>query len=127
MGMRYLIPGVMLRIGKDQEAYDFMKWCQSFHISFTFLLTFVFCRWCTRSDDHDWWNMKKRFLHIKNADVFEPVLNRFVGTYGPSLEFTAAMTLIKFRLLSALKEIKSGRDAIGAFLLGKLKLKLKLS
>ncbi len=29
LGVREFIPGIMLRIGKDQECYDFIKWSAS--------------------------------------------------------------------------------------------------
>ncbi|KAL9004492.1 MAG: hypothetical protein Q9188_002694 [Gyalolechia gomerana] len=29
MGMRDLLPALYLRLGRDQEAYDFVKWCET--------------------------------------------------------------------------------------------------
>eukprot|EP01034_Spumella_vulgaris_P041734 gene41734-51718_t len=59
MGMRDLVPGMMLRIGQEQEAYDFIKW------------------WLTYPDNYDWGNMSLPYLNIKNADITESVFDKF--------------------------------------------------
>ncbi len=33
MSLRDVIPGCMMRIGQDQECYDFIKWCVQFALS----------------------------------------------------------------------------------------------
>ncbi|KAI5357195.1 hypothetical protein Slin14017_G125160 [Septoria linicola] len=57
MGVRQLAPALMLQLGKDQEAYDFMKWYGT-----------------SGSDDHyDWSNMDLPFLDLQGEDAFEPL------------------------------------------------------
>ena len=56
MGVRDSVPGVMVRLKKDQECYDFIKW------------------WETAANDPDLeYTDPKRYLNIKNADMFESV------------------------------------------------------
>eukprot|EP01034_Spumella_vulgaris_P036104 gene36104-44526_t len=82
MGLRDVIPGIMMRIGQEQQCYDFIKW------------------WLTGAgSDYDWGDMDLPYLSVKNADLFEPVLSQFHDKYGPSVQYVAAMTLIKFRVL----------------------------
>ncbi|KAI9933021.1 hypothetical protein ASPWEDRAFT_22769 [Aspergillus wentii DTO 134E9] len=81
LGVRDMVPGVMLRLGMDQECYDFIKWYNT----------------TGNEGDYDWGNMDLPFLDVKNADVFEPVdyLNeRFGGTSQ-----IVGVMLVKIRLL----------------------------
>ncbi|KAJ5921720.1 hypothetical protein N7454_009194 [Penicillium verhagenii] len=50
MGIRESVPGAMIRLNKDQECYDFLKW------------------WETRARDDN-----AKYLDIKNADILESV------------------------------------------------------
>jgi hypothetical protein len=81
MGVRDLVPALFLRLGKDQECYDFVKW----HTT-------------TGQDPHyDWGDMSLPFLDVKDADAFEPVdmfTRRFLA-----LSHTVSVTLLKIRLL----------------------------
>lgn len=89
MGLRDFAPHVMLRLGKDQEAYDFCKW------------------WATTGyeSDNDRGNMDLPFLDTKNADVFEE------PTYwtGRDISFIHAVcvTLLKIKLLRDLTELRN--------------------
>lgn len=55
--VRDIVPGLMVRLNKDQECYDFIKW------------------WAITGDDahYGWGDMDLPYLYIENADVFEPV------------------------------------------------------
>jgi hypothetical protein len=89
MGVRYQAPALFLRLGKDQECYDFIKW------------------WATSDPDgtYDWGNMDLPYCNIKNADVFENV-DPFVKRFA-SLSHAIALLLIKIRLLLDLKALQN--------------------
>src|SRR4051794_23568030 len=81
MGVRDHAPALFLRLGKDQDCYDFCKW------------------YATEGQrgDYDWGNMELGFLDVKNADTFEsPKL--WTGEWT-DLSHAVAVTLIKVRLL----------------------------
>ena len=82
MGVRDLVPALKLRLGRDQECYDFCKW------------------WATINEDshYDWSELSNPYLDIKNANAFESPQPYFVKKYG-SLSHTVAITLLKIRLL----------------------------
>ncbi|MCJ1284710.1 hypothetical protein MMC26_004046 [Xylographa opegraphella] len=77
MGVRSILPGLDLRLGRDQQCYDFCKW------------------WVTtgQREDCDWGNMDNPYLDIKGADVFESPLESFVDAYY--INFGVAVILIK--------------------------------
>jgi hypothetical protein len=89
MGVRDLVPALFLRLGKDQECYDFVKWYAT-----------------TGQDLHyDWGNMSLPFLDVKDADVFEPV-DLFTRRYlAPSN--TVSVTLLKIRLLLDVRDLQN--------------------
>ncbi|KAI1395490.1 hypothetical protein F4819DRAFT_478315 [Hypoxylon fuscum] len=58
MGIQSLIPAVMLRLGKDQECYDFVKWHHT----------------CDPDGTYDWSDPDLPYLDVKDADVIEPLL-----------------------------------------------------
>lgn len=91
MGMRDGAPALMMRLGKDQEAYDFMKW----HAT-------------TGNDMHyDWGDMDLPFLDLHGEDVFEPVAPLLQDPNGLELSHLVAMTLLKLRLLLDLYSLKN--------------------
>jgi hypothetical protein len=89
MGVRDLVPALFLRLGKDQEGYDFVKWYAT-----------------TGQDSHyDWGNMILPFLDVKDADVFEPV-DVFTRKYL-ALSHTVSVTLLKIRLLLDVRALQN--------------------
>ncbi|KAF2627005.1 hypothetical protein BU25DRAFT_342381, partial [Macroventuria anomochaeta] len=86
MGVRDLVPALYLRLGRDQEAYDFCKW------------------WVTTAQegDYDWGNRSSRFLHVKDP-------KDFVREASTSLAFAVSVTLIKIRLLIDLQALMRDR------------------
>lgn len=88
LGVRYYAPALFLRLGKDQECYDFVKW------------------WATTgtSDDFDWGNTDLPYLEIRNADAFE-ACDLYTGSYL-DLSHTVAVTLIKTRMLHDLRSLQ---------------------
>ncbi|KAL3491902.1 hypothetical protein BJX62DRAFT_236754 [Aspergillus germanicus] len=97
MGVRSLVPGIMLRLNKDQECYDFIKWF------------FVGCD----DDDYDWGNTDLPFLDVKNADVFEDV-EVFTKNKWPDLTQLVSLTLLKIKLLLDLEALHSSTRTVGA-------------
>ncbi|KAF2188686.1 hypothetical protein K469DRAFT_627317 [Zopfia rhizophila CBS 207.26] len=88
MGVRDLVPALFLRLGRDQEAYDFLKW------------------WVTtgQESDYDWGDIDLGYLDVKDADVFESV--DVFAKDCPSLSHLVAVTLLKIRLLIDLQALQ---------------------
>lgn len=91
MGLRSVVPAVKLRLGRDQEAYDFVKW------------------WITtgKESDYDWGNLDLPFLDVRNADVCEDIPSHLLSRYV-DLSHAVAVILIKVRLLL---DLRTSRDA----------------
>ncbi|KAK4113373.1 hypothetical protein N656DRAFT_797251 [Canariomyces notabilis] len=73
--VRDFIPGLLLRLGHEQECYDFLKW------------------WATVNDSAD---TTRPYLNIHNADAFEPV-DMFCSRTA-NLSHLVMLTLLKLRL-----------------------------
>ncbi|KAK8038046.1 hypothetical protein PG994_014813 [Apiospora phragmitis] len=81
LGVRSQVPVLYLRLGRDQEAFDFLKW---YAVRGT-------------AADYDWADMSRPFLDLRGEDALEDVsapLKRVVD-----LSFLASMTLFKTRLM----------------------------
>ncbi|KAJ5780738.1 Zinc finger MYND-type [Penicillium paradoxum] len=95
MGSRHVIPSLMIRLQKEQECYDFLKW------------------WATtgQDDNYDWGDTTKPYLDIKNANPLEPV-DIFCDNLI-DLPFLTSLTLLKIKVLYLfyLPLIESGRAA----------------
>ena len=89
MGVRYMVPALLLRLDRDQECYDFVKW------------------YATMGQDahYDWGDMSLPFLNVVNANVFEPV-DYMCGRW-PNLSHTAGIALLKIKLLLDLKSLQT--------------------
>ncbi|KAL8997097.1 MAG: hypothetical protein Q9169_003533 [Polycauliona sp. 2 TL-2023] len=96
MGVRDLVPAILLRLGRDQDCYDFCKWYAT----------------SGSQSNYNWGDMEQGFLDVKNADVFEPLIDGFLSKYG-DLSFTVALTLLKIRLLLDLQALQNSA-AIGS-------------
>ncbi|KAJ0415510.1 hypothetical protein BJY00DRAFT_293512 [Aspergillus carlsbadensis] len=96
MGLRSYVPALMLRLNKDQECYDFVKWW------------FVGC-----GSDYDWGNMDLPYLDIKDADVFEEV-EYFTKDRWSQLGHLVALTLLKIKLILDLEALQSSTHTVGA-------------
>ncbi|KAK9357141.1 hypothetical protein V1504DRAFT_494618 [Lipomyces starkeyi] len=93
-GVRDVVPALFLRLGKDQECYDFLKW------------------WATTGEerDYDWGDMDLGYLDVKDADVFENVDLYTREHY--SLSHAVSVTLIKIRILHDLRNLQ-GSTVVG--------------
>jgi hypothetical protein len=89
MGVRDLALALFLRLNKDQECYDFLKWYAT----------------TGQEGDYDWGNMDLGFLDVKDADAFEPV-DLFTQEFA-DLGHTVSVTLIKIRMLCDLRSLHS--------------------
>ena len=81
MGVRDMLPALKLRLGQDQECYDFVKW------------------YATTGEDihYDWGDMDSPYLNLKGEDVFEKLPANATHRFA-SLPHTIALTLLKLRL-----------------------------
>ncbi|KAL2861568.1 Mnd1 family-domain-containing protein [Aspergillus pseudodeflectus] len=95
MGLRSLVPGIMLRLNKDQECYYFIKW---FFVG---------------EDDYDWGNTDLPFLDIKDANVFEDV-EVFTKNKCADLTQLVSLTLLKIKLLLDLEALQSSTITVGS-------------
>ncbi|KAK4210498.1 hypothetical protein QBC37DRAFT_448106 [Rhypophila decipiens] len=96
MGIRDYIPALMIRLGQEQECYDFLKW------------------WATCHPDgrYDSGDVSLPFLNIRNADPFEPIDPFRSGSL--SLSQLSILTLLKLGLFLDLDHIKT-KDEERAF------------
>ncbi|KAI1109829.1 hypothetical protein F5Y14DRAFT_431230 [Nemania sp. NC0429] len=83
LGVRDIVPGLLLRLDREQECYDFLKW------------------WAAVDDEHhyngryDWGDVSLPYLDIRGADAFEAV-DAFAS--GLSLSQLIILALLKLRL-----------------------------
>ncbi|KAK2599666.1 hypothetical protein N8I77_011400 [Diaporthe amygdali] len=97
MGLNTIAPALYLRLGRDQECYDFLKW------------------WST-AENYDWDDMDAPYLDVKGADVFEPPeaswTSQSFWTSQPSdLSHFVCVTLIKVRILLDLQQMQNATRA----------------
>ncbi|KAH7020754.1 uncharacterized protein B0I36DRAFT_25331 [Microdochium trichocladiopsis] len=86
LGVRDIIPSLLLRLGREQECYDFIKW---------WALVFA-------DDLYDWGDMSLPYLDVHNADPFESVTPLLQGHM--SLSHASALTLLKVRMYIDISE-----------------------
>ncbi|KAI8725696.1 MYND-type zinc finger protein samB [Fusarium sp. LHS14.1] len=87
MGVRDVVPALFIRLDRDQEAYDFMKWYAT----------------TGEQSDYDWGDMDLPFLDVKDADVFETPLEKWTGEGWLEMSHVVTVTLIKVRILADLQ------------------------
>ncbi|KAG4272979.1 hypothetical protein FPRO04_10059 [Fusarium proliferatum] len=96
MGVRDLVPHLYIRLNRDQEAYDFVKWYAT-----------------TGSESkYDWGDMDQPYLDIRDADVLEEPLETWANGKYLSLGHVAAVTLIKVRILLDLQSAQNAARAL---------------
>lgn len=88
MGLRDIVPNLLLRLGRDQQCYDL-----------------VFKSWETKSNERgfDYHNLDLPYLELVDVDVFESpayLCRRF-----PSLSNQEAVALLKMKLLIDVKNL----------------------
>ena len=85
LGVRGQVPSLLLRMGRDQEAYDFIKW------------------WVTRPKDYDFGDNTQPYLNLQGEDALEPLNDNW--RWESSLSFPVEMTQLKLRLLLDVKNL----------------------
>ncbi|CAH0055119.1 unnamed protein product [Clonostachys solani] len=92
MAVREILPCIMLRLDRDQECYDFLKW------------------WAMCDIDHDWDDFTLPYLDIHGADALEqPGL--FIDK-RPSLNYLVAVLILKLKLLVDVLNTKITRKVL---------------
>ncbi|OAA67877.1 Zinc finger, MYND-type [Niveomyces insectorum RCEF 264] len=92
---RTTVPSLLLRLGRDQECYDFLKW------------------WLLADPGgvtRDWVDPNVPYLDLKNADALEPC-DQLIEEY-PFLSDVAALTLVKVKLLLDLESLQKVSQAL---------------
>ncbi|KAH0524055.1 hypothetical protein TsFJ059_008974 [Trichoderma semiorbis] len=94
MGIRDMVPALMLRLDLDQECYDFVKW------------------WATCDPDgrYDWGNMDLPHLDLHGADVFEKP--DFLLVKHSDLNSLVALLLLNLKLLVDIHKLKITRKIL---------------
>ncbi|KAI4867595.1 hypothetical protein F4820DRAFT_412812 [Hypoxylon rubiginosum] len=87
-GVRGQVPGLLLRLGRDQEAYDFIKWYAT----------------VGAASDYKWGNPESPFLNLHDEDVFERVDEYAEKVYD--LSMLVCLTNLKIRLLLDLQALE---------------------
>lgn len=90
MGVRDLVPALKLRLGKDQECYDFCVWYAT----------------TGQEGDYDWGDLDLPFLDVVNADFLELVPENTLSKYG-GLSHTVGMALLKIKLLFTVQALRN--------------------
>ncbi|KAK5053918.1 hypothetical protein LTR84_001880 [Exophiala bonariae] len=106
IGVRDRVPALYLRLGMDQEAYDFCKWYAT----------------DGSRGDYDWGDMNLGFLDVKDANIFESSMLEFLGCQDANILIVIA--LIKIRLLHQLIDLRSSnaiRDQVPQEVLDKVR------
>ncbi|KAJ3499803.1 hypothetical protein NMY22_g19476 [Coprinellus aureogranulatus] len=89
LGVRDMVPNLLLRLNEDQKCYDFIKW---------------YATEGARSD-YDWGDMSLPYLNLENEDVMEDVVLYCGRYFGAAHALPAA--LIKLRMLLDLRDLRS--------------------
>ncbi|CAH0003658.1 unnamed protein product [Clonostachys byssicola] len=92
MGVRYVLPFIMLRLDIDQECYDFVKW------------------WATNGADAGWGDLTLPHLDIRGADASEQP--EFLLGEDTPLSFVVAVLLLKLKLLIDVLNTKVTRKVL---------------
>ncbi|AEO71896.1 uncharacterized protein THITE_2124766 [Thermothielavioides terrestris NRRL 8126] len=94
LGLRNIVPAIMLRLDLDQECYDFVKW------------------WATCDPDghYDWGDTTLPYLNIRGADVLEDP-GFLLGKYA-ALNHVIAVLLLKLKLLVDIRSLKITRKIL---------------
>jgi hypothetical protein len=82
LGVRDMVPALYIRLGRDQEAYDFCKWYATEG----------------KRSNYDWGDTSLPFLDTKGADPLEDT-DLWAGGSWPALSHASSVALIKVRAL----------------------------
>ncbi|KAF2826190.1 hypothetical protein CC86DRAFT_394240 [Ophiobolus disseminans] len=98
LGVREVVPSLYLRLGRDQEAYDFCSWYHKANEK------------AEENEEHeyDWEDRSLPFLNTTNADIFGHILEMFT-----SLSHVVATTLLKIRLIIDIQCVQRAKQEAG--------------
>ena len=94
MTTRYMVPGLFISLGRDQEAYDFLKWWATAGLSY-----------------NPYTSDRRQFLDTKDADPLEDPVEVWLGTPEYVLPHVLGVVIIKVRALLDMQAIQSTRRA----------------
>ncbi|KAG2014352.1 hypothetical protein CC2G_011178 [Coprinopsis cinerea AmutBmut pab1-1] len=91
LGVRDIVPGLYIRLQRDQTCYDFLKW------------------YATEGErgDYDWGDMSLPYLNLKDEDVMEDPVGLFKPEWHAS--HVVPVLLIKLRMLLDLKDLVASK------------------
>jgi len=95
MGVRDFVPSLYLRLNREQECYDFLKWYAT----------------TGQEGDYDWGDMELGFLDVKNADVLESP-DLWTKAEWINLSEVFSITMLKIRILLDLRRLQSASIAM---------------
>jgi hypothetical protein len=95
MGVRSKVPALFLRLGRDQEAFDFIKWYAVNQKSY-----------------EGWFNTDYPFLDLKGQDALKPLDT--TAEKSLTLSMLSAVTLLKIRLMVDMKALRDEVKKAGA-------------
>lgn len=92
INVRCLMPTMYLRLGRDQECYDFIKWW-----------------YFAMQDCRNGFEPTTPYLTMKGEDVFEPIVFHLVEreVMVPDLNHMVSLMLVKIRALLDLRELRT--------------------
>ncbi|KAK5625827.1 hypothetical protein RRF57_001543 [Xylaria bambusicola] len=94
MGLRSVLPAILLRLDLDHECYDFMKWWAT----------------CDPHGTYDWGDTSLPYLNLHGADVLEDpswVIGKF-----PDLNHLVAVLILKLKMLIDVRNLKVTRSLL---------------
>lgn len=94
MGVRSQVPALYLRLGRDQEAYDFLRW------------------YSDKAPSYDWEDVEQPFLDVKGADALERIDPKS-GLINTDLSFKVALLLLKSRLFADVSQLEGFLQKLG--------------
>lgn len=97
MGLRNQVPALMLRLGRDQDAYDFVKW-------------WAMCDPNDPHGDYDWSDMELPHLDTRDADALEEP--EWWTCDFLNLSHASTVVLIKLRILFKLRNLQNTARAL---------------
>ncbi len=94
MGLRSILPAILLRLDLDQECYDFIKW------------------WETCPDEHyDWGDTSLPYLDLRGADVLEDPTWVTRLKFG-DLNHLVSLLILKLKMLVDVRNLKITRSLL---------------
>lgn len=94
LGIRDIVPAIMLRLDRDQECYDFVKWWAT----------------CDPDGDYNWGDMTLPYLNISGANVLEDP-GFLLGEF-PNLNHIIAVLILNLKLLVDIRNLKITRKIL---------------